>query len=72
MFHKLNVKDNNDHEIVENGDSLVFVMNNSGREYLIRNHECLKIDYDLVDRLMKGIPIDTMKFQKLYNRLLYR
>ena len=72
MFHRLNIIDNNEHEIVENKDHLVFVMNNSGREYLLGNKDCVKMDYDMIDRLMKGICIDTLKFQKLYNRLLYR
>jgi hypothetical protein len=72
MLHRMNVIDNNEHEIVENKDQLVFVMNNSGREYLLSNKNCLRIDYDLLDRLMKGIRVDTLKFQKLYNRLLYR
>ena len=72
MLHRLNVIDNNEHEIVENKDHLVFVMNNSGREYLLANKNCKRIDYDLIDRLMKGICIDTQKFQKLYNRLIYR
>lgn len=72
MLHRMNIIDNNEHEIVENKDHLVFVMNNSGREYLLSNKNCIKIDYDMVDRLMKGIRVDTLKFQKLYNRLIYR
>jgi hypothetical protein len=72
MLHRMNIIDNEEHEIVENKDHLVFVMNNSGREYLIANKNTVKIDYDLIDRIMKGISIDTLKFQKLYNRLLYR
>lgn len=72
MFHRLNIIDNQEHEIVENKDHLVFVMNNSGREYLVANKNCAVIDYDLIDRIMKGISVDTLKFQKLYNRLLYR
>ena len=69
MLHRMNIVDNHEHEIVENKDHLVFVMNNSGREYLLTNKHVVKIDYDLVDRLLKGICIDTLKFQKLYNRL---
>lgn len=72
MLHRLNIIDNAEHEIVENKDHLVFVMNNSGREYLIANKNAQKIDYDMIDRLMKGVCIDTQKFQKLYNRLIYR
>lgn len=59
MLHRLNIIDNEEHEIVENKDHLVFVMNNSGREYLVANKGCVKIDYDLVDRIMKGVCVDT-------------
>jgi hypothetical protein len=59
MLHRLNIIDNYEHEIVENKDHLVFVMNNSGREFLVANKNCVKLDYDLVDRIMKGICIDT-------------
>jgi len=72
MLHRLNIIDNSEHEIVENKDHLVFVMNNSGREYLLANKNAQRIDYDMIDRLMKGVCIDTLKFQKLYNRLIYR
>lgn len=47
-------------------------MNNSGREYLLANKSAAKVDYDLVDRIIKGICVDTLKFSKLYNRLIYR
>ena len=72
MLHRLNIIDNKEHEIVENTDHLVFVMNNSGREYLIANKNSVILDYDLIDRVIKGIRVDTTKFQKLYNRLIFR
>lgn len=72
MFHRMNIIDNDEHLIVEKKDCLTFVMINSGRKYLLSNKNCVQIDYDMVDRLMKGVRVDTMKFQKLYNRLLYR
>ena len=62
MLHKLNIIDNEEHEIVENKDHLLFVMNNSGREFLIANKNAPVIDYDLLDRVLKGICIDTNKF----------
>lgn len=62
MLHRLNIIDNKEHEIVENPDHLVFVMNNSGREFLVANKNAVNIDYDLVDRIMKGIRVDTAKF----------
>jgi hypothetical protein len=37
-------------------------MNNSGREYLIANKGAKTIDYDLIDRIMKGVRVDTEKF----------
>ena len=72
MFHRMNIIDNDEHLIVEKKDHLKFVMINSGRKYLLSNKNCIKIDYDMVDRLMKGVRVDTLKFQKLYNRLIFR
>jgi hypothetical protein len=62
MFHRMNIIDNDEHLIIENKDSLTFVMINSGRKYLISNKNAVKIDYDMVDRLMKGVRVDTLKF----------
>lgn len=62
MLHRLNIIDNKEHEIVENKDHLVFVLNNSGREYLLANKNASVIDYDTIDRVMKGICVDTLKF----------
>jgi hypothetical protein len=62
MLHRLNIIDNQEHEIVENKDHLVFVINNSGRPFLVANKSCVKIDYDIIDRVMKGICIQTEKF----------
>ena len=59
MLHKLNIIDNEEHEIIDNKDHLVFVINNSGREYLLANKKVPVIDYDLLDRIMKGICVDT-------------
>ena len=72
QLHRMNIKDNTEHEIVEQKNHLVFVIENSGRTYLMSNLDCKKLDYNLVDRIMKGISIDTTKFQSLYNRLIYR
>lgn len=62
MLHKLNIIDNDEHEIVDNKDHLLFVMNNSGREFLIANKNAKYIDYDLIDRILKGVCVDTGKF----------
>ena len=68
----MNIIDNEEHSIVESGDHIVFVVNNGGRTYIAANKSSQTIDYDVLDRIMKGVCIDTGKFQKLYNRLLYR
>lgn len=72
MLHRMNIKENDEHSVIDKKNFLLFVLSNSGREYLIRNKDCVKIDYDLIDKVLKGISIDTTKSQGLYNRLLYR
>lgn len=62
MLHRLNVIENEEHSIVESGDHLVFVFNNGGRTYIAANKNVKSIDYDVIDRIMKGICIDTGKF----------
>jgi hypothetical protein len=37
-------------------------MTNSGRDYAIANKDSAKIDFDLIDRIIKGIRVDTLKF----------
>ncbi|CDW72833.1 UNKNOWN [Stylonychia lemnae] len=72
MLHKMNIIDMNSHQLVDKKDYLNFIVNNSGRDYLLSNKNCAAIDYDLIDRIIKGIQIDSNKFQSLYNRLIYR
>ena len=72
MLHKLNLKDNNEHDVIDEKDSLTFVMYNSGRDFILRGKDAVKIDFDILDRILKGVPIDSKKYQKLYNRLTYR
>ena len=55
MLHRMNIIDNDEHAIVESGDHIVFVMNNGGREYIAANKNTHFIDYDILDRIVKGI-----------------
>ena len=71
-LHKMNIMNNQSHRIIDRKNELIFIMNNSGSDYLISNKDCKTIDYDLLDRVIKSIQIDTGKFQGLYNRLIYR
>jgi len=72
MLHRMNIIDNHYHTVVDTKNGLEFIINNSGREYIVNNKGAKTIDYELIDRIIKGIAIDTKKFQKLYNRLIYR
>lgn len=72
MLHKMNIIDNQSHAIEDRKNHLLFIIDNSGREYVVSNRNCKQLDYDLLDRVMKGIQVETGKFQKLYNRLIYR
>lgn len=58
----MNIIDNEEHEIADYGDDMLFVINNAGREYLFHNIGAPVIDYDIFDRIMKGTSIDTTKF----------
>jgi hypothetical protein len=72
MLHKLNITDTDSYEIKEAKDHLLFNIENSGRHFLINNKQCEVIDFELIDRILKGIQVDARKFQLLYNRLVYR
>lgn len=62
MLHRLNIIDNDEHEIVDKTNYLLFIMNNSGRKFVVNNKNAVLLDYDLLDRIMKGIRIDPIKF----------
>lgn len=62
MLHRLNIIDNTEHEIIENNKSLTFVMTNSGRPFFLNNKDAIHIDYDIIDRILKGICVDSKRF----------
>eukprot|EP00347_Sterkiella_histriomuscorum_P004220 403361286 len=72
MLHKMNIIDNHEHKIIDEKNSLLFIVDNSGRQYAISNKNSKVLDYDLLDRVLKSIQVDTGKFQGLYNRLIFR
>jgi len=62
--HKLNLIDNNEFNVKTNkkDKSMEFVMINSNRKYYLSNkHVKGYMDYDLIDRLVRGISIDTVR-----------
>ena len=55
MLHKLNIIDNEAHTINETKDCLLFQMINSGLPFIVANKGAAKIDYELIDRIMRGV-----------------
>ena len=55
----MNISDNHAHTVLDSKEGLEFILSNSGRDYLISNKGASLFDYDILDRLMKGVAIDT-------------
>ena len=59
-MHKLNIVMNTEYEIKElKNNNLEFIMTNCSRDFIISNVQAKKLDYDLLDRIMHSVPIDT-------------
>ena len=58
----MNIVGNEKYEIVEQKDHLSFIIENGGREFVMSTKNCPYIDFDIIDRIIKGIQIDTHKF----------
>ena len=62
ILHKLNIIDNETHRYdVGKDKSLVFTMENSGREYKVRTKDAEVLDYQLMDKLLRAICLDTKR-----------
>jgi len=63
VMHKINIVHNTEHEIktTKNKD-LIFVMTNCNRDFKICNKGAKYIDYELIDRIIHSVPIDTQRF----------
>jgi hypothetical protein len=73
LMHKLNIVLNTDHEIrTDKKDQLLFVMTNGGRDFRFTNKNAVSLNYDVVDRLMRGVPIDTVRSQQVFHHLIYK
>lgn len=70
VLHKANIIDNRAYKIEDSKNGLDFVMINSGRNFMVSNKNAPLIDYDLVDRLIRGICVDTLRSQKVFHHLL--
>ncbi len=60
VLHKVNIIENREHELIDAKDkSIVFVMRNSGREFYFSTKNAIKLDYNLMDRVIRAICVDT-------------
>ena len=74
VHHKIDIIHNESHRFIENkkDTSLIFCFTNSGREYYIGSKDTEEIDYQLMDKYIRAICIDTGRSQTLYHRLVNR
>jgi len=60
VLHKVNIIENIEHEIIDSKDkSIVFVMKNAGREFYLSTKNAVKLDYNLIDRVVRAICVET-------------
>lgn len=60
VLHKMNIIMNTKFNIKKSkNNSIEFTMLNSQREYKFTNRDAKYIDYDLVDRVLHSVPVDT-------------
>lgn len=65
VFHKLNILQNTHHDIIVGkgkGKELTFEMTNNGRNFYILSNRPKFIDFDLIDRVIHMVPIDTKRY----------
>ena len=73
VMHKLNIGLNTEYEVkVKKNKELVWVMSNCKRDYLMSNKDAAYVDYDLIDRIIHAVPVDTIKHLSLYHHLIYK
>ena len=71
-FHKLTIIHNSHHHVDSKDKSLTFTMTNNGRDFTLNNSGCKFMDYDLIDRIIHGVSIDTERFRGLLHNLQYK
>lgn len=73
LMHKMNINLNTEYEIlVSKKQELTWVMTNCKRDFLLANKEAHYVDYDLVDKIIHAVPIDTERHQSLYHNLIFK
>uniref|UniRef100_A0A7S3CKH6 Uncharacterized protein n=1 Tax=Strombidium rassoulzadegani TaxID=1082188 RepID=A0A7S3CKH6_9SPIT len=69
----MNIAQIETHKVVKKKDrSLEFRFTQYGQKFSFVNKDARKIDYELLDKVIHAITIDTEKFQGLYHNLIYK
>jgi preprotein translocase subunit YajC len=74
ILQKINIlhSDQYNIETEDDGESILFVMENDGRDFQMSTKDCKLVNLDLTDRICKGICIDTKQRGNLYHRIFDR
>jgi hypothetical protein len=59
VLHKSNIIDNDEYNLIKTKTSLIFAMKSSGRDFYITTKDADTINYDLIDRIVRAICVDT-------------
>lgn len=71
VLHKVNIIENREHEIIDSKDkSIVFVMKNAGREFYLSTKNAVKLDYNLIDRVIRAICVETDRSTQVFHHLI--
>ena len=71
VLHKVNIIENREHEIIDSKDkSIVFVMKNAGREFYLSTKNSVKLDYNLIDRVIRAICVETDRSTQVFHHLI--
>lgn len=71
VLHKVNIIENREHETIDAKDkSIVFVMRNAGREFYLSTKNAVKIDYNLIDRVIRAICVNTDRSTQVFHHLI--
>ena len=61
MMHKLNITQNENFKVTKVGKDLRFRVENGDRGYFLITDHAKVIDFDLIDRIMNSVRIDTVR-----------
>ena len=71
VLHKVNIIENREHEIIDSKDkSIVFVMKNAGREFYLSTKNSVKLNYNLIDRVIRAICVETDRSTQVFHHLI--